>query len=181
MTGNDPAAITTMRHALAECARALAQNPGLSGSQILGRGRELLARKKALNLEGLFSTPPALMTATLDDGIGQGLTVIHCFAELAGLQLISLGLMQTPETIVTECRRQQPDILGLTVLHDDTEEMLCADIIPQLPKNTRVIVGGPVFAALGQKTLAEKPYRVLNNIGLFLNYLLDLNEKGGLS
>ena len=179
MSGND-VSFTALPRALADFTRTLAENPGLSGSQILGRGRELLAWKKARGLESIFPTPPTLMTATLDDGIGQGLTAIHCFAELAGLRLVPLGLMQTPETIVTECRRQQPDMLGLTILHYDTEEMLCNDIIPQLPKTTRVIVGGPVFAAMGQKTLTEKPYRVLNNIALFLNYLLDLKEKGGL-
>ena len=179
MTGNDTS-VTALRRVITDCARMLADNPGLSGSQILHRGRELQAWKKARGLEGIFLRPPTLMTATLDDGIGQGLTAIHCFAELAGLGLVPLGLMQTPETIVTECRRQQPDLLGLTILHYDTEEVLCDDIIPHLPKNIRIIVGGPVFAAMGPKTLAEKPYRVLNNINLFLNYLLDLNDEGGL-
>lgn len=169
----------TMRAALADFVHFLAENPGLSGSEILARGRELLAWKSSQGLDGLFKTPPTLMTATLDDGIGQGLRLIHCWAELAGLKIIPLGLMQTPETIGAECRRQRPDFLGLTVLHDDTEELLCDDIIPQLPDSVRVIAGGPAFTSMSEEALAAKPYRVLNNIQVFLNYLLEMNNKGG--
>jgi methylmalonyl-CoA mutase cobalamin-binding subunit len=102
------------------------------------------------------------------------LTLIHCFAELAGLTVLPLGLMRTPDIIVNECRRQRPDILGLTVLHDDTEEDLRALIIPKIPETVRVIVGGPVFKAMTTEVLADKPYRVLNTIPAFLSYLLGL-------
>jgi methylmalonyl-CoA mutase cobalamin-binding subunit len=165
----------TLRTVLADGARFLAANPGMTSSELLAAGRELLARKKAEGLAGIFPVPPRLMTATLDDGLGQGLSLIHCFAELAGLTILPLGLMRTPAAVVDECRRQRPDILGLTVLHDDTEEDLCELIIPRIPDTVRVIVGGPVFKAMTAETLARKPYRVLNSIPLFLAFLLDMN------
>ncbi|MEW6077368.1 MAG: hypothetical protein AB1724_06135 [Thermodesulfobacteriota bacterium] len=162
------------RTALTDCARFLAENPGMTSSEVMAMGREMLARKKAGGLTEIFPVPPRLMTATLDDGIGQGLALIHCFAELAGLTILPLGLMRPPETIVAECRRQRPDILGLTVLRDDAEEVLCDLIIPQVPDTVRVIAGGPVFNMMTAGALADKPYRVLNRISLFLAYLLDL-------
>jgi methylmalonyl-CoA mutase cobalamin-binding subunit len=165
-----------LRAALADCVRTLAEKPGMSGSEVLTMGRSLLAWKQAEGISGIFPAPPRLMTATLDDGIGQGLTLIHCFAELAGFLLIPLGLMQAPETLVAECRRQQPEFLGLTVLQYDTEELLCDSVMPQLPDTVQVIVGGPVFAAMDKETLAAKPYRVLNNVRAFLTWLLDLSK-----
>ncbi len=170
----------TLQAALADLADLLADKPGMSGSEVLSRGRELLTWKTSQQLDGIFKTPPTLMTATLDDGIGQGLKSIHCFAELAGMKTVPLGLMQAPETIIAECRRQVPDFLGLTVLHYETEERLCSDIIPQLPDSVQVIAGGPIFATMSEAVLAAKPYRVLNNIKVFLNFLLDMNDNRGL-
>ena len=166
----------TLQAALTDLAQLLVEKPGMSGSEILSRGQELLTWKRSQQLDGLFKTPPALMTATLDDGIGQGLKSIQLFAELAGMKTVPLGLMQTPETIISECRQQRPDFLGLTVLHYETEDLLCNDIIPQLPDSVRVITGGPVFTTMSETDLAAKPYRVLNNIKMFLNFLLDMTD-----
>ncbi|MDY6824634.1 MAG: hypothetical protein SWH68_12685 [Thermodesulfobacteriota bacterium] len=165
---------SALRQALNQCLQTFRENPGMSGSEILQQGRSLAAWKQARGIDGIFTDPPRMMTATLDDGIGQGLTLIHCFAELAGVTLIPLGLMQAPETIINECRRQQPDILGLTVLQYGTEELLCNDIIPHLPDRVQVIVGGPVFKTMDKAALAAKPYRVLNDVRAFLDHMLNM-------
>ncbi len=166
-----------LRTVLTDFIKKLDENPGMSGSEVLQTGRKLLTWKATEAVDGLFSQPPRLMTATLDDGIGQGLTMIHCFAELTGVEIIHLGLMQTSATITAECRRQHPDMLGLTVLQYDTEEILCDHIIPQLPETVQVIVGGPIFKTMTEKTLAAKPYRVLNTIPDFLLFLMDMNVR----
>lgn len=174
MTGGDYTSRGQLREALADYVSELKASPGFSGSEILQTGRSMLARKKAGGVDGIFASPPGMMTATLDDGIGQGLSLIHCFAELAGVRLIPLGLMQAPETVINECQRQQPDILGITVLQYDTEELLCSDIIPHLPETVQVIAGGPVFKTMDQAELSAKPYRVYNDAGAFLAYLLNM-------
>ena len=167
-----------LREALEDFSRTLTARPGMARSAILGQAQALMEWKKTSGLMGIFTSPPRLVTATLDDGIGQGLAMIHCLADLAGVFLIPLGLMQAPETIITECRRRQPDFLGLTVLHFDTEELLCDQIIPQLPAIVRVIAGGPVFSAMDEDTLAAKPYRVFNHARDFLGFLLRLADQG---
>ena len=97
--------------------------------------------------------PSGLMiTATLDDGLGQGLEVIRMFSETAGLEIIDLGLLVAPEKIITECKKNNPDLLGLTVLQFDSEEDILK-ISKNLPSKTKIIAGGsrflrqtPVFA-----------------------------------
>ncbi|MDY6903484.1 MAG: hypothetical protein SWH61_02255 [Thermodesulfobacteriota bacterium] len=165
---------SVLRASLTTFLQKLDANPGMSGSEMLATARSMLDLKQDQGIDGIFAIPPRMMTATLDDGIGQGLILIHCLAELAGVVLTPLGLMQTPETIITECRHRQPDILGLTVLQYETEEMLCDELIPQLPGDVTVILGGPVFRTMGGETLAAKPYRVLNDAGAFLDYLLKM-------
>ena len=86
-----------------------------------------------------------MVTATLDDGLGQGLAIIEKYAVAVGIRLIPLGLMQTPEAVIDACRRHQPDFLGLTILQFDTEDDLTC-IANHLPRKTRIVAGGPVFA-----------------------------------
>jgi len=43
------------------------------------------------------------------------------FSKTAGLETIELGLLLTPEKIITACKRHQPDLSGLAVLQFDSE------------------------------------------------------------
>ena len=88
---------------------------------------------------------PTLLTATLDDAMGQGLDVIERFADLMGCRVRRLGLLLPAEEIIDACHRLQPDMLGATVLQFDSEEEL-AHISRHLPEKTFFIAGGPVFA-----------------------------------
>ncbi len=95
---------------------------------------------------GLWRVAPLLATATLDDAWGQGLDVIHRLAEAVGMRLLPLGPRRSPEMILAICQRELPAFLGLTVLWAEAEAAL-RSIAQGLPRMTRLIVGGPAFAA----------------------------------
>jgi methylmalonyl-CoA mutase cobalamin-binding subunit len=113
-----------------------------------------------------------MMTASLDDGLGQGLAVIEMYAVTIGMRLISLGLMQTPGAIIDACHRHRPDYLGLTILQFDSEDDLTA-IAKKLPANTRLVAGGPVF--VGDRDFAGRTGidYAAKNVADFLQYMLD--------
>ncbi len=165
---------TNIRILLAEYVEKLRNGDSGSWGEIYQAGEELLDKKRIQRMTGLFKTPPRLMTATIDDSIGQGLRMIHLFSRIAGLETIQLGLMQTPETIISECKRRKPDLLGLTVLQFDTEDLL-DDIIADIPNEIQVIAGGPVFKNMSPDMLKDKKYRVLNHVSDYLDYLLELS------
>lgn len=100
--------------------------------------------KKALVIKGIWVEKPLMVTATLDDGLGQGLRTIHRYGSIIGLEIHSLGMLQTPETIIAACRRLLPRFLGLTVLQLDSDDDL-GHIGNHLPRETSLIAGGPVF------------------------------------
>lgn len=145
-----------------------------SRAGIESAGRELLSFRQTTDVKGLWENPPLMVTATLDDGLGQGLTIIHLFAEAVGMRLNPLGLMQTPTHIIAECRNQKPDFLGLTVLQFDTEEdlsLICADI----PRKTRLICGGPVFNADPDLARRCGVHFTAKDVGAFLEIVLTLS------
>lgn len=117
-----------------------------SRDALMTAARELLQNRRSANLPGFWTTPPLMVTATIDDGFGHGLEVIRRFAEAAGIRTRHLGLLQKPETIIAACKASTPAILGLTVLQFDSEEHLAA-IRKAIPSATRMICGGPVFQA----------------------------------
>lgn len=166
------ASSSSMRSILEELSQVLHADSSWSRAEIHRAGEILLDRKKALSMEGIWESPPLMATATLDDAIGQGLRIIHLFSRLAGVNVAPLGLMQPPEKIVDACRQSRPDILGLTILQFHSEEILC-QIAESIPPHTQVIVGGPIFKAMLPEELAAKGYRVLNDMRLFIDFLLN--------
>ena len=132
--------------------------------------------KDAHKIGGLWIKPPLMATATVDDGFGQGLAIIHKFAEAVGLSVHPIGLMQKPDVIIDVCRSFCPAILGLTILQFDSEETI-AYIAGHLPAETILIAGGPVFAA--EPDFADRAgiHVVAAHAGDFLEYLI--NEKIG--
>jgi methylmalonyl-CoA mutase cobalamin-binding subunit len=106
----------------------------------------LISWRQERNLPGLWEKPPLMLTATVDDGWGHGLEIIHLYAEAAGLRVKPLGLMLAPEIIIAECALHNPDILGITVLQFDSETAL-QRIRLEIPAKTRIVAGGPLFSA----------------------------------
>lgn len=123
--------------------------------------------------EGLWQEPPLMVTATLDDAMGHGLDLIHQYAEVAGIQVNHLGLLQAPDAIVSACRDLEPKLLGLTVLQFDTEEDL-AFIAGNIPEATQIVAGGPVFKADPELSRRAGIHRVAMDAADFLKFLLAL-------
>lgn len=146
-----------------------------SRNQLVDAAESLNSWKLDHGIESLWESPPLMVTATLDDGWGHGLAVIHLYAEVAGLRLIPLGLLQPPETVIAACRQHRPAILGLTVLQFDTEDDLVR-IRNQIPADTRIVAGGPLFGA--DPELAERAGIdiVAKNATAFMTYLLELSR-----
>lgn len=93
---------------------------------------------------GLWDRSPQMVTATIDDGMGHGLDLIHRFARLAGIDLHPLGLMIPATDITAACHRLKPAWLGMTMLQFDSEPIITG-IRAALPPTTRLIAGGPLF------------------------------------
>lgn len=104
----------------------------------------LLQWRTEKGIVGLWSSPPLMATATIDDGWGHGLEVIERMAEAAGLRIHAIGLLRPPERIVAVCRRLEPDLLGLTVLQMDSDTTVAA-VVNGLPRRTRLIAGGAAY------------------------------------
>ena len=124
---------------------------------------------------GLWDNPPLMITATLDDGLGQGLEVIRMFSETAGLEIIDLGLLVTPEKIITACKKNNPDLLGLTVLQFDSEEDILM-ISKNLPSKTKIISGGPVFTADPEFARRTGIHFAAKNVAYFIRFLLRFHK-----
>jgi methylmalonyl-CoA mutase cobalamin-binding subunit len=146
---------------------------GLPSRQALEEAAETLkCLRERLEINGIWGQPPSMVTATLDDGLGQGLAIIQKFAVALGMRVIALGLMQTPEAVIEGCRRHQPDFLGLTILQFDTEDDL-ACIASQLPRKTRIVAGGPVFSADPGFAGRTGTHFAANDVAGFLRCMLD--------
>lgn len=115
-------------------------------SQLMDDAEALERIRKTMGLTGLWDVPPLMVTATMDDGIGQGIRIIERFAGLAGLRVLPIGLTVARERIAAECWRHRPALLGVTVLQTDSEEDLCW-IRHSLPDETRLVAGGAAFRA----------------------------------
>ncbi|MEW6261261.1 MAG: cobalamin-dependent protein [Thermodesulfobacteriota bacterium] len=132
---------------------------------------ELDHQRSVLHAPGLWAVAPVLVTATIDDGIGQGISIIGRFAEAVGIVVKPLGLMQSVDTIVEACLHLQPNFLGLTVLQFDSEPIV-AEIASRIPEKTRLICGGPVFRVDPEFAQRTGVHAAALHVGDFLDILL---------
>lgn len=126
---------------------------------------------------GLWPQSPLMITATLDDGWGHGLAIIETLAASVGVTVHSLGVLQSPATIVRACRDRQAALLGLTVLQLDSDEALIL-ITGALPSATTLIAGGAAY--LYDPEFAERTgTHVVARDGMaFLRFLLHYQPVG---
>lgn len=145
---------------------------GLPSRQVLESTADELSKwKQKRAISGLWPSMPLMLTATLDDGIGQGISLIERYASVAGLEVRRIGLLQGPEVILKKCHLLQPAILGLTVLQLDSDDDL-ADVGHNRPSDTCIIAGGPVFKFdpdMGRRCRVDY---VAPNVAYFLDYLV---------
>ena len=125
-----------------------------------------------LGINGLWEHPPAMITATLDDGLGQGLAIIEAYAEAVGIQVHHLGLLLSPQAVVDACHRNPPALVGLTVLQFDTEEDL-KFIVDHLPSPSTIVAGGPVFSGDPSFACRTGTHQVARNVADFLRLMLE--------
>jgi methylmalonyl-CoA mutase cobalamin-binding subunit len=152
------------------------QSKGLPSRSGLEKSAEGLREWKVkTGCSGLWDHPPLMMTASLDDGLGHGLEVIRMFSEAAGLDIIELGLLVTPEQIITACKKNKPDLLGLTVLQFDSEENILM-ISRNLPLKTKIIAGGPVFMADREFARRTGIHFTAKNVAYFIQFLLHFEK-----
>ena len=160
-----------LRRKIAGLVNSLRQTRRPSREALLSGARDLLEWRRDTHSPGLWDRPPLMITATIDDGWGHGLEVIHRYGEAAGLSILPVGLLKTPGEIIRACVSRKPDILGLTVLQFDTEEALI-EIRGGIPEHTRIVAGGPIFGAdpdLARRTGIDF---VAGNAAAFIEYLL---------
>jgi hypothetical protein len=150
---------------------------GLPSRQTLKSTAESLNQWKRDHLvSGIWQNHPLMMAATIDDGIGQGIQIIECYAEVMGITVNPIGLLQNPETIIDKCHQLQPDILGLTVLQLDSEDALYR-VGHNLPLKTCLIAGGPVFKFDANMAARCNVDYVASNLAYFIRYMLKWTAK----
>ena len=143
-----------------------------SHNELIAIGEELRQWKEREGIPGLWGDDrPEMLTATIDDGMGQGLKIINLYAEVAGLSVVPLGLLLSAETIIDACSQRHPSILGLTVLQFDSEDTL-TEICRGLPRGVKVVAGGPVFTADPEFAQRTGVHVVAKNVAYFLEYLI---------
>ncbi len=122
---------------------------------------------------GLWIDPPTMITATLDDFVGQGIETIEFFAKFAGMEVTSLGVMQPAETIVEKCSEQRPTLLGLTVLRTFAFEDLIY-IGQNIPSSTLLIVGGgPCLQSEPEIATQANLHLVAKDVKDFIEFMLN--------
>lgn len=141
--------------------------------EIESDAKDLLAWKQAHNVSGLWHKPPLMITATLDDALGKGIEIIQLFAEVAGIKVIPLGIMQSPDTIVDECNQHCPSLLGLTILRSYAYKDL-EYIGHHIPKKTLLIVGGGPFLQMDPElAVRTKVHLVIKDVASFIGFILN--------
>lgn len=148
-----------------------------SREDYLEMARELEAMRRQSAWGGLWPQPPSMITATLDDGWGHGLDIIEALAAAVGVAVHSLGVLQSPETIVQACRERQPDLLGLTVLQFDSDDALIR-ITRSLPPVTTLIAGGAAYRYDPEFAERTGTHAVARDGIAFLRFLLGYQPIG---
>jgi len=151
-----------------------------SRETVLSTARFLAAFKQQHTAGRLWSVGPRMLTATLDDGIGQGIDIIDTFAHIMDIEVIPLGLLQKPEAITAACRDYAPDFLGLTVLQLDSEDDL-AQVGQNLPAGTRLIAGGPAFRLDPDLASRCGVHATAANVAHFIRIILEEHRRRGIS
>ncbi len=129
------------------------------------------------SLKPLWPRSPRMLTATLDDGWGHGLEIIHALAEAVGVSVEPLGVLQPPEAVVAACRQHRPDLLGLTVLQFDSDDAV-RHILGQLPPDTTLIAGGAAYQFDPDFAKRTQTPFVARNGAAFLQFLQNYRLTG---
>ena len=165
--------MTDFKEKLNDCIQNLKQIPP-TRETFLNTAEDLTAWRTAHHHPGLWQSPPLMLTATIDDGWGHGLEIIEKLAAAAGVRVQRLGLLQSADRIITACREQSPDFLGLTVLQFDSDDTVAA-IVRDLPASTLLIAGGAAYQYDDDFAERTGTSVVIKNGAAFLRFLMQWN------
>lgn len=146
-----------------------------SFSALMAMADRLDRWKGAHRVTGVWGKGPVMVTATLDDALGQGLQIIDRYATVMGATVLRAGLYLKPEQIITTCRQYRPDYLGMTVLQFDTEDDI-RTIRENISPDIRIIAGGPVFTADPGLAGQVGIYFVASDLSAFIDFMLSQPE-----
>lgn len=140
--------------------------------EIEASAHELLDWKQANGIISLWDRRVTMLTATLDDALGQGIKIIEMFAEIAGIEVTPLGILQSPDTIIASCTELRPSFLGLTVLRTYAYDDLL-HIGKSIPATVKLIVGGGPFLQTETELIEKAGVDfIARDITSFLDFLL---------
>ncbi len=123
------------------------ESNGLPGTEtIKAQARDLTAWRTAESIGALWQRPPVMIGTTIDDALGQGIEVILALAEALGCRTRFLGLRKPVADIVEAGRKEDADMVGVTVLRFD-EETALTELRRKLDARILLIAGGPAFRA----------------------------------
>lgn len=121
---------------------------------------ELAQLRKSL---GVSLTPFRLVTATLDDGWGLGLEIIHNACNVLGISYTFMGLLKTPEEIAQLCESEKPDAVGVTVIQEETLDTLFR-LRSLLSPKIKIFAGGPAI----KEFISHEGIQVFKNVLEFI-------------
>ncbi len=137
---------------------------------------ELIERRKKAGVETLLKGGVlTIYTATIDDGWGMGIDVIHKACDVIGLKYRFLGLLVEPDDVIGICNRDGPDFLGLTVIHESSVDDIFY-IASKIPEKTTVLVGGGALGSenhIGGKSRGSNSIVVIPDVVNFFDFFLD--------
>ncbi len=109
---------------------------------MLKKLEELTEARKRAGIETILSdNVSTIYTATIDDGWGMGIDVIHKACDVIGLRYKFLGLLVKVDELVNVCNQDIPDFLGLTVIHESSFDDVLY-IASKIHEKTTLLVGG---------------------------------------
>jgi hypothetical protein len=132
---------------------------------------ELRAWKRENGVDGLWTTPPRMLAATLDDGLGHGIALVRDWAETLGMRVRDLGLSAPARDILSAVEKERPDALGLTVLYGTSEDGLVW-LGKRLPPETVFLAGGAAFRLDPELAERARVSWTARNAGEFLRRAL---------
>jgi len=142
---------------------------------LLGELKELQNLRVSLGLSSAIENPPRFLTATLDDGWGLGLEIIHLACDALGIPYTFTGLMKTPEEIIASCTSDLPDIVGITVIQEDSVEKLL-HLRRLLPQNIPIFAGGPGLKDAIKDAIemsSKEKLVIVKNVAHFINIIME--------
>lgn len=129
--------------------------------------KKLVELRQTLGVSSITPAPFRLLTATLDDGWGLGIEIIHHACDVLGVHYTFLGLMKSAQDITRSCEIEKPDAVGVTVLQEDTiEELLLLRRL--ITAETQIFAGG--FGIRNLTPVAG--ITVFKDIVSFMSYLI---------